>query len=690
MSEGVCRQFVPHAWKSDVCANCQRPRLKHVDNADVSVCLESEHGSASPAAVSKHVSTHLSDSPHRSPTGAVKPSPVKAKPAVSAKPEKPKKPCLVGDQTSGKSDSKPCGERVVTDHLPLSKSKNAVSNDSSINASQITHAAGTHTEEEKKMHLNDDMDHHYDVYDVTARGLSGTPGQLEVDNGTNGGDKVVDQRLESECRKFGTLPVTAMRDDEVAEEHVAMPYNVVDVTIRRPHASNITTRTSDTVSTGTWPTKPQPTKRQAVAKSPPKPRERLSKSKERASPSNVEVSGRQELDGCADTHAVDRKLVESDSELVSERYAHRIYEDIEDLDVDQFSPKTAVRSSVKSAAFEAKIAALASLDFGKTAKLTTAVAPAASPPVEESSPVKTDIASVQDAVVVPATKPEKARKGGGKSFFQKFLKFGSKDASETTRSSTSSDESSSRVVQNPGTDSPSSGRTDASNDDNFSPDVVPSQAVPLSEKQVMLMNLKDCLAKRQTSIGSDSSEISPAHLRTRSESTPVQSSVASVGSIQSARGNNLEENEKRGIIAGETLPPVHDSQPSPPIHVQPASANVSLSSPPHPGEESSENVKTLQTVDKRGKEMQRLEVAVAPEDSGNVDCSVSTCSSDAVSPTPSDLSVEGGDHHSLKRKSRTDRQGNRLCMPLVVFYCTQLQARYDCFYYCAAWNADEV
>ena len=185
----------------------------------------------------------------------------------------------------------------------------------------------------------------------------------------------------------------------------------------------------------------------------------------------------------------------------------------------------------------------------------------------------------------------------------------------------------------------------------------------LNEKQVMMMNLKDCLAKRQTSVGSDSSEISPAHSRTRSESTPipVRSSVASVSSVQAAHGNNLEENDKRGIIVGETSPPMHDIQPSPPIHVQPASANVSLSSPPHPCEESPDNMKSQQTVDKRGKEMQRLEVTMTPEETGNVDCSVSTCSSDAVSPTPSDLSLEGGDHHSLKRKSRTDRQGKRLC-----------------------------
>ena len=691
MSEGVCSQFLPHAWKADVCANCLKPRLKHVDNADVCVTPQSPQSTSCPSMLSKHVNTQLSDSAQVS----HKSSPAKVKPVVLTKPEKPKKPCLVGDHASVKTDVKQCEEFISAEHPTPSKMKNAVANNSShlqfteaekicdVDAPEVIRTMEMHIEDENDVHLNDKTFHHYEVYDVTARGLSETQLELGVDDESASKDKIIDQSLESERRKFKTLPVAAMRVVEVAEQHVAMPYNVVDVTVQRPRASNITQLSSDITSVGsnstnaptnTWPNKPQPAKRQMVPKSPPKPRERVTKPKEQtSSSSDIEVSSRQEPDGSDELPADASKIVQSD--LVSERYAHRIYEDIEDFETDQFSSKTTAHSFVnKSPAFEAKLAALSSLDFGKTAKQVTIETPTVNPPVE-STPVKTDIASsVQDTVVVPASKPEKTRKSGGKTFFQKFLKFGSKDTSEAARSSalSGSDEASLKAAQCP--DIPLPGNTNVSDDGKSPPDAVPSQAAPLNEKQVMMMNLKDCLAKRQTSISSDSSEVPPVHSRTRSfDPTPSRSSVQSVSSLQQAHGNNVEKSDKHTVVLPETSPPVVSKSSSPSIHDQPTSTNISFPPPQHAYKELSETDKSFRSVDKTSNEMQRLEVkdlTVVTEDIGNVDSSVSICSSDAVSPTPSDLSLEGGDHHSLKRKSRTDRQGNSRIYLLVFYYVT--------------------
>ena len=684
MSDGVCTQFVLHAWKTDVCANCLRPRLKH----EASAFSQSEHH-CSTSSTSKHVNSDLAETTHATNVCAAKPSPVKAKPVISSKPEKPKKPCLVGEQDSVKSDIKQCDERTSTEHVTPSKMKNADPNNPlhfqfteeeslsfSVGASEATHTTDMRSESEKDMHSNDKTFHHYEVYDVTARGLSGAQRELKG-NATASEDNIVDQSLESESRKFQTLPVTAKREIEVAEEHVAMPYNVVDVTILRPRTSNIF-HSSDAASggnsavatTSTWPNKPQPAKRQMIPKTSPKPRERVTKPKgETLSSSNVEVSSHQEPGGCAEASAVAGKIMQSD--LVSERYAHRIYEDIDDLDVDQSSYKTAAHSLVnKSPAFEAKLAALASLDFGKTNKPVTPVASAVNP-TEETAPAVTNTSSVQDTVVVPAMKQEKIRKSGRKTFFQKFLKFGSKDTSEAGQSSaiSSSDEASSKVAQC--SSSPSPGRINVSDDAKSSVDALPPQPVALSEKQAMLMNLKDCLAKRQTSIGSDSSEVSSIHSRTRSsESTPLRSSIQSVSSVQQVHGINAEKNEQHTVTLPETLPPADSLSGSSPIHKQPSSTDVSFSPPPHSCTVLSEMEKSPRNVDKKDNEVQRLvvkDLTVVTEDVGTVDCSVSTCSSDAISPTPSDLSVEASDHHSLKRRSRTDRQGND-CFHIVVFY----------------------
>jgi len=643
-----------------------------------------------------HVGTHSSE------VDAAKPSPVKVKPAVSAKPATPKKPNLIADQVSVKSDIKQSNERISGEHLMPSKSKDSVPNSSSDfrsseeelitssdDVSDVVRSKEICVTNEKEVLSSEKTFHHYDLYDVTARELSGTPKQPEVVIGTAPEDESIRQSLasESEQRKFRTLPASAMRADDVAEEHVAMPYNVVDITMRRPRVSDIDPPISDVASANsnspsagvsTWPSRPQPAKRQAIPRSPPKPRERASKHKEQVAASlNADVSSCQDADpdNCSKPAVVSRMMP---SDIVSERYAHRIYEEIDDLDVEQscskadveLSRQTATRSSVgKSPAFEAKMAALASLDLGKTVQQIGTVASTASVP-EESPAVKTTVASsVQDTVVVPAGKPEKTRKSGGKTFFQKLLKFGSKDTSNAVQSSIANrnDEGGMNVVECP--DSPSSGRKNVTDDDTSSSSAVLTQTAQLTEKQAMLMNLKDCLAKRQTSIGIgiESSETFPIHSGTQSsEPHPLRSSTQPAGSVQPMQGHGcgMEKTEKQTIVTPALpvleTPPAADSQASDlTIQEQPSSKDVSVSAPQHACKESDAD-RGLQSVDKKGNEVQRLEVkdlTVTTEDAGNVDCSVSTCSYDAVSPTPSDLSVDGTDHHSLKRKSRADRQG---------------------------------
>ena len=666
-----------------------------MNNTEAEVCVpvthsEPSHPTSSPVADQQHVDMSLSESTHLSRDVGAKPSPVKVKPTLSAKPEKPKKPCLVSEGVSVKSDVKHLHERPTQ-----SASKNNVPDNSSdfqlteesvcsLHASEAARNKQMCDAEEKKTHSNDNPSHIYHVYDITAKGMSGTPKELEADKGTVGEDRIVGHSVETEPRKCRTLPVSVMRVLDVAEEHVAMPYNVVDVTLPRP--SEVAAPSSDTpAATTTWPCKPQPAKRQIISRTPPKPRERGTQAKEEAvHSSDVEVLSSQGQDGCAMAKAGDiaSKTVPSD---LSERYAHRIYEDIDEFHADESCVKmeteltrqTAARSSVsKSPAFEAKIAALASLNLGKPTKPVTTVAPSENPP--EECPVL-DIntaSSIQDPVVVAATKPEKSRKSGGKTFLQKFLKFGSKNTSEPAQDSGSgsSDEASLKVVQISGSSSPR--MTNFSDDATSCADSVPSHTPPLTDKQAMLMNLKDCLAKRQTS---DSSEISvsPVHSRTRS-SEPTQSS----GSVQAAndvelqtRGNEPERNEKDGTVVVETLPAVDSQASCLRMQRQSTSTDISVSPLPACKQLSDTDNCLLQTTDKQDDDTQRLEVkdlTVVTDDAGagggsNLDCCMSTCSSDAVSPTPSDMSVSEACDHSLKHKTRADRQGSS-CMQLVVLH----------------------
>jgi len=690
MSNAECSQFVPHAWKVDICASCLRPRSKHADQ--INVCV----GSTQFEQVSSFPTT-MSESAHSSNVDATKPSPAKAKPAVSVKPATPKKPNVIKNQVSVKSDIKHPSEHISSEQLMPSESKSSVTNNSSdcrlteeellnssVGMSDVVHSKELSVINESELHSSEKTFHHYDLYDASARELSGLPQQSGVTIGTADEDKSTGLDSVAEQRKFRTLPVSAMRVDDVAEEHVAMPYNVVDITMRRPCASDIgpmisdaTTASSSSPSTAvsTWPSKPQPAKRQMIPRSPPKPRERVTKHKEQAAVSvNVEVSSGQNHDNCAKDSASASKM--ATSELVSERYAHRIYEEIDDLDVGQpcskageeLSRHTPTRSSVgKSLAFEAKMAALASLNLGKTVKQIHMVAPTANLP-KESPSVKTTVdSSVHDTVVVPVAKPEKARKSGGKTFFQKLLKFGSKDTSEAAQSSTANktDEGNVNVTECP--DSPSAGRINVEDDVTSSSNAVPTQ---LTEKQAMLINLKDCLAKRQTS---EPSEVSPVHSRTRSsESTALRSSTPSANCVQPVQGHgsSVEKTEKQTVR--ETSPGVDTDSfvNGSAIDMQPSPKEVLISAPQHTCEELDVN-KDLHSVDKKVNEVQRLEVkdlTVTTEDIGNVDCSMSTCSSDAVSPTPSDLSMETADHASLKRKSRTDRQGMHYTRQLTFFY----------------------
>jgi len=687
MSDGTCSQFVLHAWKASVCANCLRPRSKHhTDHADPPVIPVHSRSTSSADAASKHTGVHTSEAAvtHLSHVGLNKQSPGKVKPPISAKPEKPRKPSLTGDQVTVKSQIKQPDDHFCGEHLTPSESKSSVPNNSanaqvtekefksSVEVSSVAYTTDTSITAEKATDSNEKTFHHYDLYDVTARGLSGTPGEADKVDMSTAGEAINDgRRREFEDRKFQSLPTSAVRVNEVAEAHVAMPYNVVDVTLPRPRASNITSGMSDEVPMGssstvaavsTWPTKPQPANRQVISKSPPKPRERLTKTKqESASSQNMEASSHHDLAKMtADAVEV------ATSDLVSERYAHRIYEEIDDLAVDQTDTdlirQTAARSSIgKSPAFEAKMAALASLNLGKAGKPVVAAPQPVNLP-EESAADETNVASsVQDSAVVPAVKPEKTRKSGGKTFFQMLLKFGSKDTSEASQSSTSnsSSDSSSKVIECP--NSPS-GKTNICDEDRSSmSDAVSTRAAPLTEKQAMLMSLKDCLAKRQASVGNESSELSPVPAKIQSsEPSLLRSSTQSSGSVQQAVSISKEKSREHGIVASETSPFADNQASGPLIQGQMSPNDVSMSAPQPTTRDLPDTDKGLQRMDKKGHEMQQLAVkdlSVVTEDGSNADCSVSTCSSDAVSPAPSDLSVEGSDHHSLKRKSRTDRQG---------------------------------
>jgi len=293
---------------------------------------------------------------------------------------------------------------------------------------------------------NSSPSHIYQVYDISAKGLSGTPAPL---------GPAVDAELDASVVRSGTLDRNSMTGSmirscrilDVAEEHVAMPYTVVDVTVstltrqsnkEREKQPPCLPSTPAPITSSTLPRTQSSTTNRSVAQN-----------------SSNELGSLQRVNNDNEAGNKTVEVVTSDLEDSEENWPKYmpkgIYEDICDDDYEkrptvtrgsELTRNTSARLSLaKSSNFEAKLAALASLDLGKPAggKVSSYAAPVPAKrdvrqeviPLQELAEVVA-VSSEVDKNVQPAAiaRQDKARKSGGKSFFQKLLKIKTKDVGD--------------------------------------------------------------------------------------------------------------------------------------------------------------------------------------------------------------------------------------------------------------------
>ena len=377
----------------------------------------------------------------------------------------------------------------------------------------------------------------YQVYDVSAKGMSGMPDPVDHFEQS---PLVVQSPIQSLDRR--DVRKGAVRMVEVEEQTVAMPYTVVDVTTCPPFAK-------ERIDTGQLPPKlpstPAPEKAASRSASPgmdvgnkplpakrdfknvgqicsPTPKHRL------FSNSSHEPVPDEEVYGAAGESEVSVKMAgktelvrpdyKSPAPLRKPLFLNRVYEDIDESSMmpdtsrpaaNEFVRQTSARSSAtKSSAFEAKVAALSGLDLGKTVSLKTPPAVMMDSDSMREPLVAADekmsgsevISGKKDLVPTGTSKQEKTKKSGGKTFFQKLLKFGSSKETivepptavpaaieESTQKS--SVHKAEMLVEN-------SVKTCAADDTPLSPSVV-HRAPVIKEREAILSEVKDRLAKRQ-------------------------------------------------------------------------------------------------------------------------------------------------------------------------------------------------
>lgn len=299
--------------------------------------------------------------------------------------------------------------------------------------------------------------HYYQIYDISASGLSGTPDPIDVpeQNGVAETGKRTDAK--------GTRASVCRVVDVVEEpQNVAMPYTVVDVTVCQPNKDQLLSKAPPQL-----PSTPAPIRDNgatSVAQNSTLPANRpwltrdgtdlLRHTTLNSSPKSthdLSKSGLTNLstDLCPGETSSARgtAVLPLDGKFLVGKMANQdLYEDIasSNHDNDKHSSSSSLNSEinptpsatvVKSAALEAKMAALSKLD------LSRAIAPQAMSTLPaRMDDIKLDTLAAGDKqdpgetselkageMVITLNRQEKGRKSGGKSFFQKFLKRGNKE-----------------------------------------------------------------------------------------------------------------------------------------------------------------------------------------------------------------------------------------------------------------------
>jgi hypothetical protein len=713
MSEGACISFQQHAWKTDMCANCLKAKSWHEANIasprpmpakrqprESSAILSKANDTRGSVVVasdsiensfkSENNVTSIGNSERnvicKESIGAsttTKPSPMKAKPAIGSKPMMSQKPVGIIKEDLEVLRSK-CSSSMQLPRKVLSseKSENVPNFDENGDDRQVCDFGECNASDRIVQRISDrampsiddhslekQTSHYYQVYDITGRN------EVAVTS-TSGNESNVSAKA---SRIAGNTRVPAMQIVEVAEEQIAMPYNVVDVTIRRPDASGCLPQLPKTPAPSNFvsqsvSTCPVTSIHCPTSKNSPVPRQRTAKD---AMEQSKAFDHRTENDSSP---------VNSSPDLNSDRYAHRIYEDIDDRitigEISSLSDRSVQinggKTTVpKSAAFEARVAALSSLDLVKQPchqkQLQTVCATSTeSDQSADSESVKFDTQLMlpsnkksSEGVGVDSLKPDKSRKKeSGKSFFHKLLRLGSKEGSKEVKEVKDDamiSENTTNVLPiigdayenvsctNHEGSLSNSAETSGSELTSTTTSVCQTR-VATSEKQVVLLDLKDCLVKRQMTSNKPGSESSPI-IGSCSENSQF-SKGNHVDSLEHSANDRFIKIDKMAssneFASNELHTRTQEMQPNLACADQMPTLTIVRACDEEKQQCSSHQVNlTCATVE---------EVKLLTVDTDGMqltDNFASPCSSsDAVSPTPSDQFAEGAADH--RRRSKAD------------------------------------
>lgn len=296
--------------------------------------------------------------------------------------------------------------------------------------------------------------HYYQIYDISAKGLSGKPEPMEIPE--EGKEEAVGAESAKAIR--GCRAVELIDDQH---NNTAMPYNVVDVTKCPLTKDQMISKIPPQL-----PSTPAPNRSSGVPSgvSNTLPSSQTSSMRDFAdllkntavSPKTLRKSVEQDAtrfrtgeSSAASTSShllTDNTRTSVEEKTTNEDVNKDLYEDIggcsRETDRQQLSssvgnnPVTCT-SSLRSSAFEARLAVLVKCDLGRAVSQGTLTSGTIS--TDDLKAEGSSVTDKQESSDVIATdskfgesntigRQEKSRKSGGKSFFQKFLKRGNKES----------------------------------------------------------------------------------------------------------------------------------------------------------------------------------------------------------------------------------------------------------------------
>ena len=460
MSE-ACSNFAQHAWKPAFCANCLKPKSRHLGP----VPARRITANTKPLTTSPGLATEFRNNGNtrfETTGGVASPARTTTKPRPGAKPSLSRQESdddiLVVKKTTNKNGTIDSCSSLTSSFLAglshkneedsdtnspeLSRRQAVVVSDEDTDGESFKTPSSSRDNSEEKSSLLAEIEsmlettgsHYYHKYDLTMKGKSGRP------RGSPGSaerrDKEAKQRVKA-IEEFKKQRASGCDVIDISTEHIAMPYTFVDVANIPLSPSKIDSppklpsvespltgrRLSDklgTMSPSTQrrggspvPSSPKPATRAAPIEKP-KRTSSLVKPPEPAAPTPASKPFSMPLQVDHAYEPMDCDFDDEEEGMVMRSIHLDKGQTIEDVPTT-FTRLTPARASAMTAEFEAKITAAVNSNVEKNKNSTKTL-----------DALNVDSSASQKKEETKADKSKKANKG----FFRKFFSFGGKESSE--------------------------------------------------------------------------------------------------------------------------------------------------------------------------------------------------------------------------------------------------------------------